>query len=62
MTYDEMISYIEGVSRFGICLGLGRIKELLKRLSNPEKNLPRRFISRETKRQRLLFVRLFHKF
>lgn len=40
MTYDEMISYIEGVSRFGICLGLGRIKELLKRLSNPEKNLP----------------------
>ena len=41
MTYDEMISYIEGVSRFGICLGLGRIKELLKRLSNPEKKSSR---------------------
>lgn len=39
MTYDEMKSYIESVGRFGISLGLGRIKELLLRLSNPEKNL-----------------------
>lgn len=39
MTYDEMKSYIEGVGRFGISLGLGRIRELLLRLSNPEKNL-----------------------
>lgn len=39
MTYDEVMKYIEGVNRFGVHLGLARIEELLKRLSNPEKNL-----------------------
>lgn len=39
MTYDEVMNYIEGVNRFGVQLGLARIEELLKRLSNPEKNL-----------------------
>ena len=39
MTYEEAIIYIDKANRFGSVLGLDRIKVLLKRLGNPEKDL-----------------------
>ena len=36
MTYEEAIYYLEHASQFGIQMGLGRIRELLKRLDNPQ--------------------------
>lgn len=36
MTYEEAIDYLEHASTFGIQLGLGRIRELLERLGNPQ--------------------------
>ena len=38
MTYEEAIYYLEHASQFGIQLGLGRIRELLKRLGDPQTN------------------------
>lgn len=37
--YEEALSYLAGLTKFGINLGLGRIQELLNRLGNPEKRL-----------------------
>ncbi|WP_058485813.1 bifunctional folylpolyglutamate synthase/dihydrofolate synthase [Defluviitalea phaphyphila] len=39
MNYSEVINYINKIENFGSKLGLSRIKELLKHLGNPEKNL-----------------------
>jgi dihydrofolate synthase / folylpolyglutamate synthase len=36
MTYQEILTYIYGLGRFGIKPGLSRIKTLLKSLSNPQ--------------------------
>lgn len=36
MTYEEAIYYLEHSSAFGVQLGLGRIRELLARLGNPQ--------------------------
>ncbi len=36
MTYEEAIYYLEHASVFGIQMGLGRIRELLMRLGNPQ--------------------------
>ena len=40
MTYQEAIAYLEGLSRFGIRLGLERMQELVIRLGHPEKKYP----------------------
>lgn len=37
MTYDEAISYIHGISKFGIKLGLDNSKKLLELMGNPDK-------------------------
>ena len=39
MTYQESIAYLEGLSRFGIRLGLERMQELVIRLGHPEKKI-----------------------
>ncbi|MEL7564716.1 MAG: folylpolyglutamate synthase/dihydrofolate synthase family protein [Dehalobacterium sp.] len=39
MDYHESMDYLKGLTTFGINLGLDRIKNLLFRLGNPEKNL-----------------------
>ena len=39
MNYTEALEYIHGVDKFGMILGLDSIRELLRRLGNPEKNL-----------------------
>lgn len=39
MNYKDAIEYIHGVDKFGMILGLESIRELLKRLGNPQKNL-----------------------
>ena len=39
MTYEEAFNYINGSLTSGSVYGLTRIKELLKRLSNPEKDM-----------------------
>jgi len=39
MDYQESMNYLKGLTTFGINLGLDRIKNLLFRLGNPEKNL-----------------------
>ena len=39
MNYEEAREYLEETSKYGSVLGLDSIKELLKRLGNPEKNL-----------------------
>lgn len=39
MNYIEAINYIHGVDRFGMILGLDSIRELLRRLDNPQDNL-----------------------
>ena len=38
MDYEESREYLKSLSRFGINLGLERIKELLRRLGSPEKS------------------------
>lgn len=38
--YDEAISFMYGLERFGILLGLENIRNLLKRLGNPEREFP----------------------
>ena len=37
MNYKEALQYIEEKNKLGIVPGLDNIKELLKRLGNPEK-------------------------
>ncbi len=39
MNYDEAISYIESIEKFGIDLGLDRMRELLRRLGDPQDTL-----------------------
>lgn len=39
MNYQEAMDYLKGLTTFGINLGLDRIKDLLSRLGNPEKEL-----------------------
>ena len=39
MTYEEALSYIHGTIRKGAAPGLGRIKELMERLGNPQRQL-----------------------
>jgi dihydrofolate synthase/folylpolyglutamate synthase len=39
MTYDEALKYLEGLTRFGINLGLQRVNKLLDEFGNPEKGL-----------------------
>ncbi len=39
MNYKEALEYIHGANKLGIKLGLNSIKELLKRLGNPQDNL-----------------------
>lgn len=39
MDYIEALDYIHGVDKFGMILGLDSIRELLRRLGNPQKNL-----------------------
>ncbi|NLO96533.1 MAG: bifunctional folylpolyglutamate synthase/dihydrofolate synthase, partial [Peptococcaceae bacterium] len=37
--YTETLAFIKNLTKFGVNLGLDRIKELLKRLNNPERKL-----------------------
>lgn len=39
MNYEEAMSYIQGVQKSGVRLGLVRMEELCRRLKNPEKEL-----------------------
>ena len=39
MTYQEALEFIHGTYKFGSKLGLENIKELLRRLGSPEKEL-----------------------
>ena len=39
MTYDDALNFIHSANKFGIKLGLDNIRELLKRLGNPDKDL-----------------------
>ncbi len=39
MQYDEAMSYLQNLTKFGINFGLGRIKELLRRLGDPQEKL-----------------------
>ena len=39
MNYTEALEYIHGVDKFGMILGLDSIRELLRRLGNPQENL-----------------------
>lgn len=39
MTYDQAIEYLKGLTKFGMNFGLARIKELLRRLGNPQQRL-----------------------
>jgi dihydrofolate synthase/folylpolyglutamate synthase len=39
MNYKEALKYLESFQRFGIKLGLGNIKDLLRLLGNPQKSL-----------------------
>lgn len=39
MNYTEALEYIHGVDKFGMILGLDSIRELLKRLGNPQEDL-----------------------
>lgn len=39
MNYDEAIGYLQGLTKFGVNFGLGRIKELLRRLGDPHRRL-----------------------
>lgn len=39
MNYNEALEYLQGLTKFGINLGLGRINELLDRLGNPHEKL-----------------------
>ena len=48
MTYQESIAYLEGLSRFGIRLGLERMQELVIRLGHPERKYPTIHITART--------------
>lgn len=37
--YEEALAYLVGLTKFGMNFGLGRIRELLKLMGNPERNL-----------------------
>jgi dihydrofolate synthase/folylpolyglutamate synthase len=39
MGYDAALKYLQGLCRFGVNLGLGRITELLRRLGDPHRRL-----------------------
>ena len=39
MNYDEALAYIESIEKFGIDLGLDRMKELMRRLGDPQDKL-----------------------
>ncbi|MBC7106143.1 MAG: bifunctional folylpolyglutamate synthase/dihydrofolate synthase, partial [Firmicutes bacterium] len=39
MDYDEALRYLQGLCRFGMNFGLGRITELLRRLGDPHRRL-----------------------
>ncbi|WP_307399695.1 bifunctional folylpolyglutamate synthase/dihydrofolate synthase [Desulfofundulus luciae] len=39
MQYDEAMTYLQNLTKFGINFGLGRIKELLRRLGDPQEKL-----------------------
>jgi len=39
MNYEEAMEYLSGLTKFGVNLGLGRIKELLRRLGDPHLKL-----------------------
>ena len=39
MTYEEAMEFIQNTNKFGSVLGLDNIKELLKRLGNPQETL-----------------------
>lgn len=39
MTYEEALSYLQELNKFGYNFGLGRITQLLKMLGNPQQNL-----------------------
>lgn len=39
MNYEQALKYIHGIDRFGMVLGLDNIRELLKRLGNPQQGL-----------------------
>ncbi|WP_335582407.1 folylpolyglutamate synthase/dihydrofolate synthase family protein [Candidatus Formimonas warabiya] len=39
MNYDESMEYLKGLTKFGINLGLGRIRSLLSRLGHPEEKV-----------------------
>ena len=39
MNYDQALSYIESIEKFGIDLGLDRMKQLMDRLGNPQDKL-----------------------
>lgn len=40
MTYDEAVTWIDSLAKFGSVLGLESIKELTKRLDNPQNGVP----------------------
>lgn len=39
MTYEEALTYLTNLTKFGINLGLARIEKLLELMDHPEKNL-----------------------
>ena len=39
MTYDEAMNFIQNTNKFGTVLGLDSIRELLRRLGNPQEQL-----------------------
>lgn len=39
MNYQEALSYLDNLGKFGICLGMERIEGLLKELGNPEEKI-----------------------
>ncbi len=39
MDYDQALTYLQSLNKFGIQLGLSRIEELLARIGNPERTL-----------------------
>ena len=39
MDYTESLAYLRDLTKFGFNFGLDRVKELLRRLGNPEKTM-----------------------
>ena len=39
MTFEESLAFLDEVGQSGICLGLDSIRELLKRIGNPQDKL-----------------------